>query len=79
MTKPPCWTKETGDCPRRYIGCRAECKDWHNWLVIHDKEMDAIKRDKDMKNVIDGYFIERAKMLKKGTQAKYERDKRKLR
>jgi len=37
MTLPPC--KPDGiECPRRYIGCRAECEEYHKWLEIHEAE-----------------------------------------
>ena len=38
MKKPPCKTPDGIDCPRRYIGCRAECEEYHKWLAIHDAE-----------------------------------------
>ena len=44
MTLPPC--KPDGiNCPRRYIGCKSECEKWHEWLVIHAKETEALKTD----------------------------------
>lgn len=53
MTKPPCYNPETkGDCPRRYVGCRASCEAWHEWLVIHAEEKEKryaiYRRDKDI-------------------------------
>ena len=53
MTRPPCYNPETkGDCPRRYVGCRASCEAWHEWLVIHAEEKEQrytiYRRDKDI-------------------------------
>lgn len=53
MTKPPCYNPKTKtDCPRRYVGCRAECTEWHEWLVIHAEEKEKryaiYRRDKDI-------------------------------
>lgn len=37
MTKPPC--KVNGvECQKRYIGCRAECEQYHEWLAKHEAE-----------------------------------------
>ena len=38
MTKPPCKPDGMDDCPRRYVGCHAECERWHEWLAIHAEE-----------------------------------------
>lgn len=35
MMRPPCKTDGI-DCPRRYIGCRAECERYLEWLARHD-------------------------------------------
>lgn len=53
MTRSPCYNPETkGDCPRRYVGCRASCEEWHEWLVIHAEEKEQrytiYRRDKDI-------------------------------
>ena len=53
MTRPPCYNPETkGDCPRRYVGCRASCEAWHEWLIIHAEEKEQrytiYRRDKDI-------------------------------
>ena len=40
MTKPPC--KVDGvECNKRYVGCRAECEVWHEWLAVHSEEKEA--------------------------------------
>lgn len=42
FTKPPCYNHENHtDCPRRYVGCKVSCEEWHKWLAIHDKEKEA--------------------------------------
>ena len=46
MTHPPCFDELTNtDCPRRYIGCSADCKEWHEWLIIHAKEKEKFRND----------------------------------
>ena len=37
MTLPPC--KVNGiECEKRYIGCRADCEAYHEWLAKHEAE-----------------------------------------
>ena len=43
MTKPPCGNG-TEDCPRRYVGCKADCEEWHEWLAIHEHELEQINK-----------------------------------
>ena len=60
MTLPPC--KHNGiECPRRYIGCRAKCKEWHDWLVIHAEEKQRQKQDR---NPADNFLIEQQMRIK---------------
>jgi hypothetical protein len=60
MTLPPC--KPNGvDCPRRYVGCRAECKEWHDWLSIHAEEKQRQKQDR---NPADNFLIEQQMRIK---------------
>ena len=42
MTQNPCYKNGT-DCPRRYVGCKAECEEWHEWLAIHERELEQIR------------------------------------
>lgn len=56
MTKPPCKTPDGNDCPRRYIGCRAECEAWHEWLVIHEAEKEQMRRNKHSDLDVDGFL-----------------------
>lgn len=56
MTKPPC--KVDGiECPRRYIGCRAECEEYHKWVATHAREKARERMDKQ--NEADTFLIER--------------------
>jgi hypothetical protein len=42
MTQNPCYKNGT-DCHRRYVGCKAECEEWHEWLAIHERELEQIR------------------------------------
>ena len=74
MKKPPC--KVDGiDCPRRYIGCRAECEEYHKWLAIHDEEKEKLRRNK--LNPADDFLIEQQARVKKARHRDYMRGYRK--
>lgn len=74
MTLPPC--KPDGmDCPRRYIGCRAECEEYHKWLAIHDTEKEKQRRNK--LNPADDFLIEQQARVKKARHRDYMRGYRK--
>lgn len=50
MTKPPC--KPDGvECTRRYVGCRAVCEQYHEWLIQHEAELQN-KREYNNRNRI---------------------------
>jgi len=70
MTRPPCKTDGI-DCPRRYIGCRAECDEWHKWLAIHERELEQIRASK---NEHHEYYEYSAKVIDK--QDRYKSKKR---
>lgn len=70
MTKPPC--KPDGiDCPRRYIGCRAECDEYHKWLAIHAEEKEKLRQSK--LNPADYFLIEQKVRVKKARHRDYMR------
>ena len=74
MKKPPC--KVDGiDCPRRYIGCRAECEEYHKWLAIHDEEKEKQRRNKS--NPADDFLIGQQARVKRARHRDYMRGYRK--
>ena len=75
-TKPPCYNPETkGDCPRRYIGCRAGCEDWHRWLAIHEAEKEQERRKRDFARDADGFLSEQSKRIQLAYHREYMREK----
>lgn len=42
-TKAPC-----KDCPDRKVGCHSECKKYIEWKQIHDREVEAVKKQRDI-------------------------------
>lgn len=54
MTKPPC--KVGGiDCAKRCVGCRNNCKAWHEWLDRHNAELEQRRKAKDRLDDIDQF------------------------
>ena len=75
MTKPPCYT-DGHDCPRRCVGCRENCTDWHKWLAIHEAEKDAIRREKDKRDDVECFMTGSTKRKARAYAREYAREKR---
>ncbi len=74
MNLPPC--KPDGiECPRRYVGCRAECEEYHKWLAKHDEVKEKLQRNKF--NPADDFLIEQQARVKKARHRDYMRGYRK--
>ena len=78
MTRPPCYDVETRtDCPRRYVGCKAGCEEWHQWLALHAEEKDKIRREKDKCIDADSFLVDQNTRLVQDRQRRYtERHKK---
>lgn len=74
MTRPPCKNDDI-DCPRRYVGCRAECEEYKRWLAKHDEEKEQRRREKS--NPADDFLIEQQARMKKAWHREYMRGYRK--
>lgn len=62
MTPSPCFDHEAQtDCPNRHIGCRESCDAWKEWQVIHKREKEQIRKQKDARDDIDHFERERRK------------------
>ena len=70
MTKPPCKTNGI-DCARRYVGCRAECEEYHRWLTIHEAEKE--RRKQDVGNPADDFLIAQQERIKRAKHRDYMR------
>ena len=78
MTRPPCYDEATNtDCPRRYVGCKAGCEEWHRWLAIHAEEKNKIRREKDKRIDADNFLIDQNKRLVQDRQRRYTERHRK--
>lgn len=76
MNLPPC--KPDGiECPRRYNGCRAECEEYHKWLVAHDEKRAQIKAARDKYMMAEEVMIKQTERVKKARHREYMRGYRK--
>lgn len=55
MTKPPCMI-DGRDCPVRYVGCRATCDKWHEWLIRHAEEKEEMDKRRRQDMEVDGFL-----------------------
>ena len=70
MTKPPC--KVDGvDCPRRYVGCKAGCEKWHEWLAIHADEKEKIRLGREKYTDVESCMIDQTKRVNLDRQRRY--------
>lgn len=71
----PCWNNGD-DCPRRYIGCRAECEAWHEWLAEHEAKKEKIRQNRNKEDDVNGFL---ALQNKRAYQARQRESKKQSR
>ena len=73
LTKPPCFNNGK-DCPRRYIGCRASCDDWHKWLAVHAEEKGREREIKAKSLDADVFLFNQGKRIQQARHREYMRE-----
>ena len=73
--RPPCKTDGI-ECPRRYIGCRADCEAYHDWLAKHEAEKKRERKNREYEMEVDGFLILQGKRTTLRNQALREKEKR---
>lgn len=48
-------------CKDRVIGCHSKCNRYKEWRIQKDKELQEIRRQKDLESQIQGYKSKRHK------------------
>lgn len=77
MTRSPCYDHITHrDCPRRYVGCRAECEKWHEWLIIHAEEVEAARKRKQQFDDVESFLTEQGERIRRINHERSEQRKR---
>ena len=73
--KPPC--KVDGiDCPKRYVGCKAECDDWQKWLAAHNAEMEIQRTAKKRMDDINVFEFQRSLRERRDTKRRRAQERR---
>lgn len=72
MKKPPCYN-DGKDCPKRHVGCRDLCKEWNDWLVIHEAEKEQTKKDRY--NEADTFLCDQPKRKRLARKRDYMRER----
>lgn len=79
MTKPPCRNDETlEDCPKRRVGCRAECEQWKQFEKIHAEELEHIRQKRREFDMVESFLSgqnKRIEMQRHRENAKKHRGK----
>ena len=76
MTKPPCY-KGGKDCPRRCVGCRAGCEEWHGWRAVHEQEKEQIRKNRSAERDVEIFEIEKPAREKRHNCMMRNRERRK--
>ena len=73
MILPPC--KLNGiECERRYIGCRANCEAYHEWLAKHNAEKEQMAKAKSNELDVDRFLVTQGERKRKARNREYMRE-----
>lgn len=72
--KVPCYINGH-DCPKRYVGCRAWCEPWHEYLAAHKKEMEEKRKAIAQRDDVNAFMAGQTKRARIARQIRYN-DKR---
>lgn len=73
-TNPPCY-RDGQDCPKRYVGCRAWCDPWQEYLAAHEKEMEEKRKAIAHRDDVNAFMAGQTKRARIARQIRYN-DKR---
>ena len=73
--KPPCYNGGK-DCPRRYVGCRAGCEEWHKWLAEHDREQKVVKEGRNKDRDVTGFLVGQSERKRRCSSERHENERR---
>lgn len=51
-------TSPCKDCKKRHIGCHSECDDYIKFQIVHNIELNTIKKNKDKGRIALSYTID---------------------
>lgn len=69
MTRPPCFDEATRtDCPKRHVGCRAECPEWQAWEKVHAEETEEIRNKREAYDSVENFLSNQNKRVQMATR-----------
>lgn len=75
MKTPPCYNNGN-DCPARYVGCRASCTAWHEWLAIHEAEKEQATKGRYCE--ADAFLCDQPKRKRLARKRDYMRERSRI-
>ena len=80
MTPNPCFDATTRtDCPRRCVGCKADCPEWKAWFEIHEQEKEKAKTAKYNDRNVDDFLVLQGQRRRRLNSIRAEQEKRRMR
>ena len=69
MTRPPCFDEATRtDCPKRHVGCRADCPEWQAWEKVHAEETDEIRNKREAYDRVENFLSNQNRRVQMATR-----------
>lgn len=69
MIRPPCFDEATRtDCPRRYVGCRADCPEWQAWEKVHAEETEEIRIKREAYDMVENFLSNQNRRVQMATR-----------
>lgn len=69
MTKSPCYDETTRtDCPKRHVGCRAECPEWQAWERVHAEETEEIRNKREAYDSVENFLSNQNRRVQMATR-----------
>lgn len=69
MTRPPCFDEATRtDCPKRHVGCRADCPEWQAWEKVHAEETEAIRNKREAYDRVENFLSSQNRRVQMATR-----------
>lgn len=69
MTRPPCFDEATRtDCPKRHVGCRADCPEWQAWEKVHAEETEEIRIKREAYDRVENFLSNQNRRVQMATR-----------
>lgn len=69
MIRPPCFDEATRtDCPKRCVGCRADCPEWKAWEKVHAEETEEIRIKREAYDRVENFLSNQNRRVQMATR-----------